>query len=92
MARARSPERAAPALHRTVSSPGVYLWRMFVFLVLVGLLIAVLHRQLLDAMLNNPGLNFLICFVLVAGIFYAFSQVVRLYTDAADRFALALAQ
>src|SRR6185503_21178753 len=48
---------------------------------LVGLLIAVLHRQLLDAMLNNPGLNFLICFVLVAGIFYAFSQVVRLYPE-----------
>lgn len=81
MARARTPDRVAPALHRTVSSPGVYLWRMFVFLVLVGLVIAVLHRQLTEAMLNNPGLNFLICFVLVAGIFYAFAQVVRLYPE-----------
>ena len=46
-----------PSLHRTLSTPGLYLWRMFVFLVLVGLLVAVLHRQLWDAMLNNPGLN-----------------------------------
>ncbi len=37
MARARTPDRSAPALHRTLLSPGVYLWRMFVFLVLVGL-------------------------------------------------------
>ena len=54
---------------------------MFVFLVLVGLLIAVLHRQLWDAMLNNPGLNVLICFVLAAGILYAFQQVLRLYPE-----------
>ena len=44
-------------------------------------LVAVLYKQLLEAMLNNPGLNFLICFVLVAGIFYAFSQVLRLYPE-----------
>jgi hypothetical protein len=81
MARARTPERSAPALHRTLLSPGVYLWRMFVFLVLVGLVIALLHERLWAAMLNNPGLNFLICFVLVAGIFYAFSQVLRLYPE-----------
>jgi hypothetical protein len=54
---------------------------MFVFLVLVGLLIAVLHRQLWDAMLNNPGLNLLICLVLSAGILYAFQQVLRLYPE-----------
>ena len=81
MARARTPDRSAPALHRTLSSPGMYLWRMFVFLVLVGLLIAILYQQLLAAMLNNPGLNFLICFVLAAGICYAFSQVLRLYRE-----------
>jgi hypothetical protein len=54
---------------------------MFVFLVLVGLLAAVLHKQLWEAMLTNPGLNFLICFVLAAGICYAFSQVLRLYPE-----------
>jgi hypothetical protein len=81
MARARTPDRSRPALTRTLLSPGVYLWRMFVFLVLVGLLIAILHKQLLEAMLTNPGLNFLICFVLFAGICYAFSQVLRLYPE-----------
>jgi len=54
---------------------------MFVFLVLVGLLIAVLHRQLWDAMLNNPGLNILICFVLLAGVLFCFQQVLRLYPE-----------
>jgi hypothetical protein len=64
-----------------MSTPGMYLWRMFVFLVLVGLLITVLQRPLWDAILNNPGLNILICLVLVAGILYAFQQVLRLYPE-----------
>jgi hypothetical protein len=81
MARGRAPDRSRPVAARTLLSPGVYLWRMFVFLVLVGLLVAVLHKQLLEAMLTNPGLNFLICFVLFAGVCYAFSQVVRLYPE-----------
>ncbi len=81
MARARSGERAPPSLHRTLSTPGLYLWRMFVFLVLVGLLVAVLHNQLWAAMLNNPGLNLLICVVMLAGILYAFQQVLRLYPE-----------
>ena len=81
MARARSADRSPPSLHRSLATPGLYLWRMFVFLVLVGLLIAVLHRQLWDAMLNNPGLNILICFVLLAGVLYAFQQVLRLYPE-----------
>ena len=80
MARPRTPDRS-PALHRTLLSPGVYLWRMFVFLVLVGLVIAVMHERLWEAMLRNPGLNFLIVLALVAGIFYAFSQVLRLYPE-----------
>jgi hypothetical protein len=81
MARARSADRSPPGLHRSLSSPGMYLWRMFVFLVLVGLLVAILHRQLTDAMLSNPGLNILICFVLLAGILFAFQQVIRLYPE-----------
>jgi hypothetical protein len=81
MARARSADRSPSSLHRSLSTPGLYLWRMFVFLVLVGLLIAILHRQLWDAMLNNPGLNILICFVLLAGILYCFQQVLRLYPE-----------
>jgi hypothetical protein len=81
MARSRSAERSKPSLHRTLSTPGVYLWRMFVFLVLVGLLVAVLQGPLRDAVLHNPGLNVLICLVLLAGILYVFQQVLRLYPE-----------
>jgi len=54
---------------------------MFVFLVLVGLVVALLYERLREAILQNPGLNFLILFVLLAGICYAFSQVLRLYPE-----------
>jgi hypothetical protein len=81
MARARGAERGPPTLHRTLFTPGVYLWRMFVFLVLVGLLIAVLHKPLEEALLNNPGLNGLILVVLFAGTLYSFQQVLRLYPE-----------
>jgi hypothetical protein len=81
MARARSSERSPPSLHRTLFTPGLYLWRMFVFLVLVGFLVAILHSQLWNAMVTNPGLNILICLVLLAGILFAFQQVLRLYPE-----------
>ena len=81
MARARGAERGPPSLHRSLFTPGVYLWRMFVFLVLVGLLVAVLHKPLEEAMLNNPGLNGLILVVLFSGVLYSFQQVLRLYPE-----------
>ena len=54
---------------------------MLVFLVCVGLVIAILQERLWAAMLYNPFLNFLICGVLFFGICYAFSQVLRLYPE-----------
>lgn len=78
MARA---DRSPPKMHRTVQTPGVYLWRMLIFLILVGMLISVLYPQLRAAVLNNPGLNGLILFVLGAGIIFAFQQVIRLYPE-----------
>jgi hypothetical protein len=80
MARPRTPDRM-PVLHRTLAGPGVYLMRMFVFLVFVGLVVAVLQERLWTAMLHNPFLNFLILGVLFLGICYAFSQVLRLYPE-----------
>jgi len=46
MARARSADRSPPSLHKSLFTPGLYLWRLLVFLVLVAPLIAILHRQL----------------------------------------------
>ena len=43
MAKARSPDRGnATVGHRKLSSPAVFLWRMLVFLALVGFLGAII--------------------------------------------------
>jgi hypothetical protein len=66
-----------------VSSPRIFLFRMLVFLVLGGLLVVILYRQIWGAFLANPGLNGLIVGVLLVGIVLAFRQVVRLFPEIA---------
>jgi hypothetical protein len=66
-----------------LSSPRIFLLRMLVFLVLCGLLVFVLHRQIWIAFLANPGLNAVIIGVLVIGIMLSFRQVIRLYPEVA---------
>ncbi len=66
-----------------VSSPRIFLVRMLVFLVLGGLLVFVLQRQIWLAFLANPGLNALIIGVLIVGIVLAFRQVLRLFPEIA---------
>jgi len=67
--------------HMTLSRPQVFLWRMLVFLILVGFLIAILNVQITSAFMANPGLNGLIVGVLVIGVGYAFRQVIRLFRE-----------
>ena len=64
-----------------LSSPRIFLVRMVVFLVLCGLIVIVLYKQLWTAFLANPGLNALIIGVLVIGIALAFRQVIRLFPE-----------
>jgi len=66
-----------------VSSPRIFLVRMLVFLVLLGLLVIILNRQIWVAFLANPGLNALIIGVLLTGILLAFRQVIRLFPEIA---------
>jgi hypothetical protein len=66
-----------------VSSPRIFLVRMLVFLVLGGLLVVILHKQILAAFLANPGLNLIIILVLLIGILLAFRQVIRLFPEIA---------
>jgi hypothetical protein len=66
-----------------VSSPRMFLVRMLVFLILAGLLVVILHGQILTAFWANPGLNLLIIGVLVVGILLAFRQVIRLFPEIA---------
>jgi hypothetical protein len=64
-----------------LSSPRIFLVRMMVFLILCGLIVVVLYRQIWTAFLANPGLNALIAGVLFIGIALAFRQVIRLFPE-----------
>ncbi|MBB6308056.1 flagellar motor protein MotA [Xanthobacter tagetidis] len=64
-----------------VSSPRIFLVRIIVFLLLCAALAAVLHRQILEAFMNNPGLNGVIFGVLAVGIILAIRQVARLFPE-----------
>ena len=64
-----------------LSSPRIFLVRMLVFLVLCGLVMVVLYKQIILAFFANPGLNALIGLVLFIGTILAFRQVIRLYPE-----------
>ncbi len=81
MARRRQRDVGRPALHRTLSTPGIYLIRMLVFLALVAFIPAFLSQTLIIAFQTNPLLNGLIVGVLVFGIMFSFGQVLRLFPE-----------
>lgn len=58
-----------------MTKPGRFLFRMVLFLVAVGAVVALLHNTLYRAFMANLALNSLIVFVLVVGILYAFRQI-----------------
>jgi uncharacterized protein YneF (UPF0154 family) len=64
-----------------LSSPRIFLVRMLVFVVLCGLIAFLLHKQIQNAFMANPGLNALIIAVLMIGVILAFRQVIRLYPE-----------
>jgi len=64
-----------------LSPPRIYLIRMLVFLVLCGLLVVVMYKQIWVAFMANPGLNGVIVAVLLIGIVLSFRQVIRLYPE-----------
>ena len=66
-----------------LSSPRIFLIRMLVFLILLGLLAYVLNEKIQQAFMANPGLNGLIIGVLLIGIIFSFRQVLRLFPEVA---------
>src|SRR5437764_1493700 len=64
-----------------LSSPRIFLVRIMVFLILCGLLVVVLYKQIWTAFLANPGLNALIIGVLAIGIALSFRQIIRLFPE-----------
>src|ERR1700756_2329862 len=76
------PSRSTMEIELTkLSSPRIFLVRMLVFLVLCGLLMVVLYKQIVTAFFANPGLNALIGLVLLIGTILSFRQVIRLYPE-----------
>lgn len=65
-------------IHKILAKPSIYLGRMFTFLILVGMIAAVLYPQFKPAFLSNPWLNGVIVGVLFIGILHSFRQVSRL--------------
>ncbi|CAN1534433.1 hypothetical protein MCEMSEM23_01516 [Rhabdaerophilaceae bacterium] len=72
---------AKPRDSSTLSAPGLYLFRMVIFLALAGLAAFVLQKRIVEAFWFNPLLNGLIALVLLLGIVFSFSQVIRLYRE-----------
>jgi hypothetical protein len=66
-----------------LSSPRIFLIRMLVFVLLVGVIVGVLRQQIEIAFMANPALNGLIILVLLIGIGLALRQVLRLYPEIA---------
>jgi hypothetical protein len=64
-----------------LSSPQIFLWRMIIFLVIVGFLALILYQQIISAFSSNPGLNGLILAVLVVGVLLSLRQVLMLFRE-----------
>lgn len=64
-----------------LSSPQVFLWRMIIFLIIVGFIALVLYQQIITAFVSNPGLNGLILAVLIIGILLSLRQVLLLFRE-----------
>jgi hypothetical protein len=61
----------------------MFVFRMLVFLILLGLLAFILNKPIQQAFMANPGLNGLIIGVLLIGIIFSFRQVLRLFPEIA---------
>lgn len=72
---------AKTGFETTLSRPQIFVWRMFLFIILAGCIIALLYQDIASAFMANPALNGLIVGVLLLGILYALQQVLRLYPE-----------
>jgi hypothetical protein len=64
-----------------LASPTVYLIKILIFLVLVGLVGAILATTIVSFFWANPFINSMIFFALGVGIFLSFRQIFRLFPE-----------
>src|ERR1700688_3641129 len=80
--RPRDPNAMSkPPYYKTLSVPQTFVWRMFLFLVLTGLIAAIIHEQIESNFNKNQALNALIVGVMIFGVLFIFQQVLRLYPE-----------
>ncbi len=72
-----------PPYYKTLSGPQMFLWRMLLFIVLIGMIIAIFQQKILELVnfSNSTPLKVLIAGVLVFGILLTFQQVFRLFPE-----------
>ena len=64
-----------------LSNPIIYLIKIIIFLILIGIVGLIIALQLVGAFWSNPFINGLILFVLAIGIILSFRQVIRLIPE-----------
>lgn len=67
--------------YKTLSAPHTFVWRMLLFLILTGLIAAIMREQIVANFQANPPLNGLIIGVMALGVLFTFQQVLRLYPE-----------
>jgi len=72
-----------PPYYKTLSGPQIFVWRMFLFVVLIGLIAGIFNQKILELVNfnNSTPLKLLIVGVLIFGIMLTFQQVFRLYPE-----------
>ena len=73
-----------------LASPAVYLVKIIIFLVLVGLVAAILFTNIITFFWANPFINSMIFFALAIGIFLSCRQIFRLFPEVTGACAAAL--
>ena len=72
-----------PTYYKTLSGPQIFVWRMFLFVVLVGLIAAIFNQKILELVnfSSSTPLKLLIAGVLIFGVLLTFQQVFRLFPE-----------
>ena len=72
-----------PPYYKTLSGPQIFVWRMVLFVALVGLIAWIFNQKILELVNFNSSmpLKLLIICVLFFGIMLTFQQVLRLYPE-----------
>ena len=64
-----------------LASPTVYLIKIVIFLIIIGLVAAIIAPRIIEFFWSNPFINGLIFFTAAVGVFLSFRQIIRLFPE-----------